>query len=336
MVRLGGRPVLERLTAPMTTRVAILDDYQRVALRHGPWDDLGPDVQVVPFHDHVAGDDELVARLAGFDVVVAMRERTPFTRARLERLPDLRLLVTTGSANASIDVAAAGALGITVCGTRIGTASTAELTWALILAVTRHVCVEDRAVRSGGWQHTIGPELASRTLGVIGLGRQGRRVAAVGRAFGMELLAWSRNLRPEQAREHGAEHAGSLEGLLGRADVVTVHLRLSDRTRGLIGAAELAAMKPTAYLVNTSRGPIVDEAALLAALEAGTIAGAGLDVFDTEPLPPGHPLRSTPNTVLTPHIGYVATANYDRFYGDAVEDIVAWRRGAPVRVVEPV
>jgi phosphoglycerate dehydrogenase-like enzyme len=314
-------------------RVAVLDDYQDVALRFGPWDRLGAAVEVTTFHGHLADDDAIVARLAPFDAVVAMRERTPFPRARLERLPALRLLVTTGMRNASIDVDAARDLGVVVCGTR-GAAgpSTTELTWALILAVTRHVCAEDAAMRAGGWQHTIGPELSGRTLGVIGLGRQGSAVAAIGRAFGMEVIAWSQNLTPERAAEAGATRVEK-EQLFRRADVVTVHVVLSGRTRGLVGAAELAAMRPTAYLVNTSRGPIVDETALLAALRDGTIAGAALDVFDTEPLPPDHPLRSAPNTVVTPHIGYVATGAYATFYADAVEDVAAYLDGVPVRLL---
>jgi phosphoglycerate dehydrogenase-like enzyme len=221
-----------------------------------------------------------------------------------------------------------------VCGTRGLPSPTAELTWALILALVRHVPAEDRALRRGGWQHTIGTELAGRTLGVIGLGRLGTRVAAIGRAFEMDVVAWSQNLSADTAANAGVR-AVARDELLATADVVTIHLRLSERTRGLIGAAELAAMKPGAYLVNTSRGPIVDEAALLAALREGTIAGAGLDVYDTEPLPPDHPLRSAPSTVLTPHVGYVTTGTYAVFYGDAVEDIEAWLAGEPVRVLAP-
>jgi phosphoglycerate dehydrogenase-like enzyme len=311
-------------------RVAILDDYQGVALGFAPWEDLGADV--VAFDDHVTGDDELVARLAGFDVVVAMRERTPFTRARLERLGDLRLLVTTGMRNASIDVAAARERGIVVCGTGGVSAATAELTWALILALARRVPEEDRDVREGGWQRTVGIDLAGRTLGVIGLGTQGAPVARIGLAFGMRVIAWSQNLTAERAAEVGVA-AVDRDVLLAESDVVTLHVKLGDRSRGLIGADELARMKPTALLVNTSRGPIVDEDALLAALRDGTIAGAALDVFDTEPLPAGHPLRSAPNTVLTPHIGYVTRATYETFYREAAEDIAAWRRGEPVRVL---
>jgi phosphoglycerate dehydrogenase-like enzyme len=304
------------------TRVAILDDYQDAARAFADWDSL--DAEVVTFRDHLAGDDEVVERLRDFDVVMAMRERTPFPRERLERLPNLRLLVTTGMGNASIDTDAARELGITVAGTGGTPTHTAELTWGLILALARHIPAEDRAVREGGWQHTVGLELAGLTLGVIGLGRLGSQVARIGEAFGMQVIAWSQNLDTPLTKEE----------LLRRSDIVTVHVRLSERTRGLIGAAELAAMKPTALLVNTSRGPIVDEAALLSALHEGRIAGAGIDVYDTEPLPPDHPLRSAPNTVLTPHIGYVTGASYTAFFQDALEDVAAFLSGDPVRVID--
>jgi phosphoglycerate dehydrogenase-like enzyme len=317
----------------MTTPVAVLDDYQGIAEELGPWEELGDAVSVTAFRDHVADDDELVALLDGFEIVVAMRERTPFPAHRLERLPSLRLLVTTGMANASIDVAAAKRQGIVVAGTGGLVAPTAELTWGLILAVTRNVCEEDRRVRAGGWQRTIGPELSGHTLGVLGLGRLGRRVAAVAQAFEMDVIAWSENLSREDAAELGVE-AVSREDLFRRADVLTIHTRLSDRTRRLVAAAELALMKPTAYLVNTSRGPIVDEDALLAALSDGTIAGAALDVYDVEPLPAGHPLRSAPNTVLTPHLGYVSEGSYEVYFREAVEDIAAFLDGEPVRVLD--
>jgi phosphoglycerate dehydrogenase-like enzyme len=313
-------------------KVTILDDYQRVAIGFGPWERLGDEVMVDALDDHVLGDD-LVEALAGSEVVVAMRERTPFDRALLGRLPDLRLLVTTGAANSVIDVAAARERGVTVCGTRGRAEAPAELTWALVLAVTRRLCAEDAAVRAGGWQHTIGPELSGRTLGVLGLGRLGSRVAGYGRAFGMRVLGWSEHLDPARARELGVEPS-SRDDLLSRADVATIHLRLSDRTRGLVGARELELLGPESYLVNTSRGPIVDEAALLAALRSGGIAGAGLDVYDVEPLPDDHPLRRAPRTVLSPHLGYVATDAYRVFYTDAVEDIEAWLAGAPIRVLE--
>lgn len=313
-------------------RVAVLDDYQSVAAGCADWDALGDRAELTFIGEHIADDDAVVARLAEFEVVVAMRERTPFTAARLERLPRLRLLVTTGMGNASIDLDAARRCGITVCGTGAAGNPTAELTWGLLLALARRIPAEDRAVRTGGWQHTLGEGLAGRTLGIIGLGRQGSAVARIALAFDMRVVAWSQNLTAERAAAAGAELVG-FDHLLAAADAVTIHLRLSARTRGLIGAAELARMQPTAVLVNTSRGPIVDEQALVAALEAGAIAGAALDVYDCEPLPAGHPLRRAPNTVLTPHIGYVTAENYRRFYGDAVEDIAAFLRGEPVRVL---
>jgi phosphoglycerate dehydrogenase-like enzyme len=310
-------------------KVTLLDDYQDVALAMAPWDKLG--AEVVALHEHVLGD-ELAAALAGSEVVVAMRERTPFDRALLHRLPDLRLLVTTGMANAAIDLDAARDRGVLVCGARGRQPAPAELTWALVLAVTRRLAYEDAAVRGGGWQTTIGPELSGRTLGVLGLGRLGSIVAGYGRAFGMRVLGWSANLDPGHARELGVEPV-ALDDLLVRADVVTIHLKLSDRTRGLLGARELDLIGPEGYLVNTSRGPIVDEPALVEALHTGRIAGAGLDVYDVEPLPAGHPLRTAPRTVLSPHIGYVALDSYRAFYTDAVEDIAAWTAGQPVRVL---
>jgi phosphoglycerate dehydrogenase-like enzyme len=299
------------------TRVAVLDDYQDVARRFADWDSL--DAEVVVFTEH--HDD--IRHLEPFDVIMAMRERTPFPRERLQRLPNLKLLVTTGMGNAAIDTEAARELDITVAGTGGTPTHTAELTWGLILALARHIPQEDRAVRDGGWQHTVGFELAGATLGVIGLGRLGSQVARVGEALGMEVIAWSQNMDTPLTKEE----------LLRRSDIVTIHVRLSERTTGLIGAQELALMKPTAYLINTSRGPIVDEDALLAALRNNEIAGAGIDVYDTEPLPQDHPLRSAPNTVLTPHIGYVTTASYTRFFQDAVEDIAAWQRGEPIRLI---
>lgn len=313
-------------------RIAILDDYQGVALGCADWGRLGAETEVL--REHVGDPDELVRRLAGFEVVVAMRERTAFPAPVLGCLPDLELLVTTGMRNAAIDVAAATAHGITVCGTGGVATATAELTWALILAAARHLPAEDRAVREGRWQHTLGTGLAGRTLGLLGLGRQGSQVARIGQAFGMHVVAWSHNLTAAGAAELGVT-AVPKDELLRAADVVSVHLVLSDRTRGLVGAAELALMRPTAILVNTSRGPIVEEAALADALERGVIAGAGVDVYDTEPLPAGHPLTRAPNTVLSPHLGYVTRDSYEVFYRDAVEDIEAFTAGRPVRVVAP-
>ena len=313
------------------TQVVVLDDYQHVAAESADWSAIDSEVRFV--HEHVVGD-ELVDVLAEATVAVAMRERTPFDAALLARLPRLRLLVTTGGANASIDVAAAARHGVTVCGTRSLPSPAAEMTWALLLALVRQVPRSDRDVREGRWQTTTGDDLAGRTLGVVGLGRLGRRVARVALAFDMEVLAWSQNLDPDAARAQGVQPTDK-DDLLTRADVVSLHLRLSDRTRGVIGVRELDLMKPTAYLVNTSRGPLVDETALIGALSSGAIAGAGLDVYDEEPLPPGHPLLTAPRTVLSPHLGYVTTGGYAVFYGDAVDDVVAWQAGAPVRVIGP-
>jgi phosphoglycerate dehydrogenase-like enzyme len=312
------------------TKIAVLDDYQHAAREFGPWSELGAGAEVTVFTDHVSDRDAVAERLAPFDVIVAMRERTRFPRAVLERLPRLRLLVSTGMGTAHIDVAAARERGITVCGTGGRGEPPAELTWALILGLARHIAEEDAGIRAGSWGLTVGTDLAGATLGVIGLGNLGQRVARVGLAFGMRVIAWSQNLDPGLAAAAGVEPV-TKQALLREADVVTIHLRLSERTTGLIGAADLALLKPTALLVNTSRGPIVDEAALVDALRSGRIGGAGLDVFDAEPLPPGHPLRTTPRTLLTPHIGYVSASSYRVFYGDAVEDIRAFLDGRPIR-----
>lgn len=313
-------------------RIAVLDDYQSAAAEFCDWSRVPAPVEVVEFHDSLADDDALTARLKPFDVVVAMRERTQLRRGLLERLPNLRLLVTTGMRNAAIDVAAAGELGITVSGTGASGEATVELTWGLVLATLRHIPREDASMRAGGWQQTLGGDLAGARLGVVGLGRLGSRVATIGQAFGMDVVAWSQNLTDERAAEVGVRRV-ERDQLFATSDVVTVHLLLSRRTRGLIGADDLALMKPTAVLVNTSRGPIVEQQALLDALHEGRIAGAGLDVYDTEPLPRDHPLRSAPRTVLTPHLGYVTRGTYEAFYREAVEDVAAWVAGSPVRVV---
>ncbi|WP_448609390.1 D-2-hydroxyacid dehydrogenase family protein [Geodermatophilus sp. URMC 60] len=315
-------------------RIAVLDDFQSVAAEFADWSRLPEDADVVSFADHLDDEEAVAERLAGFDVVVAMRERTPFPRTLLERLPRLRLLVTTGARNTAIDVAAAAERGIPVCGTGAHPTGTVELTWALVLAVARHVPEEDAGVRAGGWQRTVGTDLAGARLGVLGLGRLGTRVARIGQAFGMDVVAWSQNLTEERAAEAGVRRVDRDE-LFATADVLTVHLVLSDRTRGLVGRDELARVKPGAILVNTSRGPIVDEAALIEALSEGRLAGAGLDVHDREPLPADSPLRRAPRTVLTPHLGYVTRDTYRVFYGDAVEDVAAWLRGEPVRVIAP-
>ncbi len=313
-------------------RVAILDDYQGVALKMADWSVLPADVKIQVFTDHLSDENAVAERLKDFEIIVAMRERTPFPKTLLERLPRLKLLVTTGTRNASIDMEAAAKLGIVVSGTGLLIQPTAELTWGLILALLRNIPLEDQAVRSGHWQLRIGVGLHGKVLGILGLGKLGSQVAAFGKAFGMSLLAWSQNLTPERAAQCGATLVGK-EELLSRSDIVTIHLVLSDRTRGLIGARELALMKPTAYLINTSRGPIVDEKALIEALEKGTIAGAALDVFDIEPLPLDHPFRRLKNTVITPHIGYVTKETYEVFFGDAVEDIQAFLAGKPIRVL---
>lgn len=318
----------------MTTRIAILDDYQQVALDVADWGGLRDRARIDVFSEHIDDCDELVQRLAGYDVVVAMRERTPFPAAVLERLPSLRLLVTTGRRNAAIDVAAATRLGITVCGTRSDATATVEHTWALILGLARHLVVESGNVRCGGWQTTLGTGLAGKTLGIVGLGRIGSAVATVGRAFGMDVVAWSANLTEERASAAGARLV-PFEELLRRADVVSLHLVLGDRTRHLVGSRELSLMKESALLVNTSRGGIVDTPALVAALESGAIGGAAVDVFDVEPLPADHPLRRAPRSLVTPHLGYVTREGYERFYGDAVEDITAYLDGTTVpRVLE--
>lgn len=313
-------------------RVAVLDDYQGVAESMADWQGRLPGADVRFFRDHIADPSALVAALEPFDVVVAMRERTPFPREVLARLPRLRLLVTTGMRNASIALDAARELGVVVAGTRANPWSTSELTWALILGLVRNVAADDARIRAGRWQETLGLDLDGRTLGVVGLGRQGSRVARVGLAFGMNVVAWSPNLTEERAAEQGVGLA-TKASLFESADVVTVHMVLSDRSRGLVGSAELQAMKPSAFLVNTSRAGLVDQDALAQALEEGWIAGAGLDVFDIEPLPAEHWLRTAPRTLLSPHMGYVTEHSYRVFYGDAVEDIAAFLDGSPIRTL---
>ncbi|MBB4684672.1 D-2-hydroxyacid dehydrogenase family protein [Amycolatopsis jiangsuensis] len=311
-------------------KIAILDDYQNVALGYADWDSLGADLHV--FTEAFGDQDETAERLAGFDVVVAMRERTRFPAAVLERLPALKLLVTTGPRNAAIDLAAAKRGGVVVCGTGGLAAPTAEHTWALILAAARNLPAEFRSMREGGWQVGVGTVLHGKTLGLLGLGRLGAEAARIGQAFGMKPIAWSRNLTAERAAEHGARLV-SKEELFAQADVLSIHLVLSERTRGLVDAADLARMKPSALLVNTSRGPIVVEDALLEVLRDKKIAAAALDVYDTEPLPSDHPLRTLDNAVLTPHIGYVSRESYEIFYREVVEDIAAFQAGSPIRVL---
>jgi phosphoglycerate dehydrogenase-like enzyme len=316
-------------------RIAILDDYQNVALKLADWSAVSAKADITVFDDHVADPDQVAARLKPFDILVVMRERTAFPRAMFERLPNLKLLVTTGMRNAAVDLKAATDNGVVVCGTAGSEAysiATVEMTWGLILAVARAIPSHDRSVREGGWQLPLGTEVHGKTLGVVGLGRLGEQVAKIGQAFRMNVVAWSQNLTAERCAAVGVRHVGKDE-LFSTADFVTIHLVLSERTRGLVGAREIAAMKPSAFLINTSRGPIVDGAALRQALEAGKIRGAGLDVFDVEPLPANDPMRTLPRTVLSPHLGYVTDDNYRIFYVQCAEDVTGWLAGKPVRVL---
>jgi phosphoglycerate dehydrogenase-like enzyme len=308
---------------PERFRIAVLDDYQNVALSLADWSALDERAMVTVFNDHLADSDAVVERLQPFDIVCVMRERTPMTRAIIERLPKLRLIASTAMRNASIDVKAAEERGVQVVHTGYTSAPTIELTWALILGSARNLVAENASLRSGGWQRTVGDDMAGRTLGLLGLGNVGGAVAKIGAAFGMKVTAWSQNLTNERASEMGAALV-SRDELFQQSDVVSVHLVLSDRTRGLVGARELALMKPSARLINTSRGPIVVEADLVAALRDKKIAGAAIDVFDQEPLPLGHPFRSLPNLLATPHIGYVSRGLYERFYQDTVANIARW------------
>jgi phosphoglycerate dehydrogenase-like enzyme len=307
-------------------RIAILDDYQNAALSLADWSTLDARATATVFNDHLADPDAVVERLQPFDIVCVMRERTPMTRTVIERLPKLRLIASTAPRNASIDLKAAEERGVQVVHTGYTSAPTIELTWALILGSARNLVAENGSLRSGGWQRFIGDDMAGRTLGVLGLGNVGGAVAQIGKAFGMNVIAWSQNLTAERAAAANAELV-SKEELFRRADVVSVHVVLSDRTRSLVGASEFALMKPTSRLVNTSRGPIVVEADLIAALKARTIAGAAIDVFDQEPLPLDHPFRTLPNVLATPHIGYVSRSLYTRFYQDTVENIRRWLDG---------
>jgi phosphoglycerate dehydrogenase-like enzyme len=315
-------------------RVVVLDDYQRVAEVMGDWASVPAEVELVTIDRHIPDLAELVEAVGDASVLVVMRERTALTAEFFAAVPTLRLVVTTGPSNAVIDVVAADRYGVEVRGTGGYLSTTAEHTWALILALLRHVPASDRAIREGGWQHTLGTELAGRVLGVVGLGRLGSAVTRVAHAFDMEVIAWSPNLDPARAEELGVRPV-TRDELFATADVVTIHMVLSERSRGLVGSHEIGLMKPTAVLVNSSRGPLVDEAALVDALEAGRIAGAALDVFHTEPLSADHPFRRLDNTVLTPHTGYVSDGLYRLFYDEIVEDIAAWCRGEALRVVSP-
>ncbi|TLM75007.1 D-2-hydroxyacid dehydrogenase family protein [Pseudarthrobacter sp. NamB4] len=317
----------------MQHRLAILDDYQDVAHGFADWAALEAEgVTVMTFREPFASPEALVSALADTTVVVAMRERTAFPREVFEKLPALQLLVTTGMANAAIDVAAATEQGITVCGTPGSPAAAPELTWALLLALARNLTPEENSLRAGSWQTTVGFELSGKTLGIVGLGKIGRRIAGYAKAFGMEVLAWSRNLTAEAAAEAGARLVDKAE-LFRLSDVVTVHLRLSERSENTVGEEELRLLGPEGVLVNTARGPLVNQDALLRALSEGWIRGAALDVFDQEPLQAGHPLLTAPNTVLSPHLGYVTRESYRQFYGGAFEDVTAWLAGSPIRTI---
>lgn len=311
------------MTNSHPVKIAVLDDYQGVALEMADWSPLAGRAEVTVFRDHLSEPDAIVRRLEPFDVICVMRERTPLTRAIIERLPRLRLIASTGAANASIDLAAARERGIPVAHTGYTSHGAIELTWALLLAAVRSIPAEVDSVRGGGWQVAVGGDLAGRTLGLVGLGRIGSAMARIGRAFTMDVIAWSANLTGEKAAEAGARLVAK-DVLFRTADIVSLHLVYSERTRAIVGAAELALMKSSAWLVNTSRGPLVDEAALLEALRAKRIAGAALDVFATEPLPPDHPLRTLPNVVATPHVGFVTRHAYQTFYRDTVRNIVDW------------
>ena len=317
----------------MKYRCAILDDYQNVALSYADWSKLAGDVEVKVFNQPFKNKEEVHRALQGFQIIAMMRERTAFLRDTIEALPDLKLLITTGAGNKSIDLTAAAERGVTVAGTGTFGNPTTGIAFGLILELTRRIGFENARMKAGApWQVTVGHDIEGMTLGIIGLGKLGRRMANVAKAFGMKVIAWSPNLTPEKCKEAGVDYA-SKEDLLRKADIVTIHVQLGDRSRGLLGAKDLALMKPTAYLINTSRGPIVDEKALIAALTDGRIGGAGLDVFDVEPLPVDHPFRKLDNVVLTPHLGYVSIENYKVYYPDIVANIRAFVDGKPVKVI---
>ncbi len=317
----------------MAVRCAILDDYQNVALKSGDWSKVKADVEVQVFREHLGGPDKVIAALKGFQIVVAMRERTGFPRAVIEALPDLKLLITTGMRNASIDTEAAKAHGVTVCGTGSFGSPTSGIAIGLMLELTRHIGYENARLHAGAaWQSTFGPDLEGLTLGVLGLGKLGTRTANIAKAFGMKVIAWSQNLTAEKCRAAGVGYV-TKDDLFRQSDFITIHVVLSQRTRGIVGAKEIGLMKPSAFLINTSRGPIIDEAALLAALRDKKIGGAGLDVFEVEPLPVHHPLRKMDNVVITPHLGYVSEQNYRSYFAGVAEDIRGFLDGKPVRVM---
>ncbi|WP_412558832.1 D-2-hydroxyacid dehydrogenase family protein [Thalassospira sp. MIT1370] len=314
-------------------RIAILDDYQKLALQSADWSAVKAHGEITVFHDTITDKNALRDRLMPFDILCVMRERTPISGDLIRSLPNLKLIVTSGKRNAAIDVATAHECGITVCGTESPSTATPELAFALMLGLARNIVGENASMRSGGWQIGLGQDLAGSTLGIIGLGRLGAQIAKIAQAFDMHITAWSTNLTPERCQEVGVEYKPSKEALLRDADFVTIHQRLSDRTRGLIGTEEFRQMKKTAFLINTSRGPIVDDAALIDAVNQGEIAGAGIDVYDQEPLPAAHPLRKCDKLLLTPHLGYVTRHTWDVFYGQTVEAVLAWINGDPIRVL---
>ena len=317
----------------MAVRCAILDDYQNVAVKSADWSKVKGDVEIKAFNEHLGAGQSVIAALKDYAIVVAMRERTAFPRAVIEALPNLKLLITTGMRNASIDTEAAKARGVTVCGTGSFGSPTSGIAIGLMLELTRHIGYENARLHAGAtWQSTIGPDLEGMTLGILGLGKLGARTAAIAKAFGMKVIAWSQNLTAERCQEVGVGYVGK-DDLFRQSDFITIHNVLSARSRGTVGAKEFGLMKPSAFLINTSRGPIVDEAAMLAALRDKKIAGAGLDVFDTEPLPLDHPLRKMDNVVLTPHLGYVSEQNYKHYFAGVVEDIRGFLDGKPVRVM---
>ncbi|MFC6296549.1 D-2-hydroxyacid dehydrogenase family protein [Pseudomonas sp. CCM 7893] len=316
----------------MSVRIAVIDDWQNVASDVVDWSVLEAVGQVSFLHDYPADTATMVERLQTFDVICLMRERSTFDQALLRGLPNLKLLVTGGMRNAAVDIPAAKALGIQVCGTDSYKHAAPELTWALIMASTRNLLAEANSLRDGEWQQGLGSDLYGKTLGILGLGSIGQRIAQFGKVFGMRVIAWSENLTPERAAESGVDWVSKRE-LFEQADVLSIHLVLSDRSRGLVDAQALSWMKPTAQLINTARGPIVDETALIAALVSGRLAGAALDVFDQEPLPVDHPFRQLANVLATPHVGYVSEQNYRQFYAQMIEDIQSWASGAPIRVL---
>ena len=312
--------------------IAVLDDYQNVSLQMADWSSLSAEHSIKVFTQPFASSAEAAKAIAPYDIVCALRERTLFDAAMLAALPNLKLLVTTGHRNAAIDVGAAHARGVVVSGTDAPGIATAELAMALILGLSRHIPLEAQAMREGRWQTTVGRDVKGRTLGLIGLGRLGAQMAKYGHAFGMPVIAWSQNLTDAAAAQQGARRVDKSE-LFKTADIISIHTKLSPRTTGLVGPAELALMKPDALLINTSRGPVIDETALLAALTAGHLGGVGIDVYEPEPLPAAHPLRKAPRTLLTPHIGYVTEETYRIFYGGTVAAIEAWLSGKPIHVL---